>query len=366
MKKVHFWERALVELLEIPSVSGDETRAAEALHNLLSSQFPSARVEFIPVTEKRCNVRMVSGSPRFTLTSHLDTLPGWAPVTINDQHISGVGACSAKGQIISQLWGLNRAVEAGLEDFCCHYVIGQEIDGIGAEALVRNNPMTEYLVNGEPTGNRYARRCWGSIMLDLVVKHSHSDLGAVDARSAVHQLIEDLQPLTQLAREDLRINVGLISGGSAANSTAERAAAAVCITYGESFDRCLALLSDAVTHAKMEIKTLREPTALFVPARYERSSVDVEFSSACSIYNKLFRHVILYGPGTRVKDASASTEKLSRAELDHAAWELCDLCLEMAGLSGVHSMHPDYDRNQIPHSRPLIDIQLSHVQRGRL
>ncbi len=334
MKRVHFWERALVELLEIPSVSGDEIEAAEALRNLLASQFPSASVELVPVTERRCNVRMVYGSPRFTLTSHLDTLPGWIPVTIDDEYISGMGACSAKGQIISQLWGLSRAVEAGLEDFCCQYVVGQEIDGIGAQALVRNTPTTEYLVNGEPTGNRFVRRCWGSVTLDLVVKQSHSETATVTTRSAVHQLIEDLLPLTQLGRDDLRINVGLISGGSAANSTAERATATIAITYADSFERCLALISDAITHSQVEIKTLREPTELYVPRRHESSCVDVEFGSACSIYTRHFPNVIMFGPGSRGK-ASLLSEKLSRSELDRAAWDLCDLCLDLVGNARV-------------------------------
>lgn len=337
MKRVHFWERALVELLEIPSVSGEEIEAARALRDLLSSQFPSASVELVPVTEKRCNVRMVYGSPQFTLTSHLDTLPGWIPVTIDDEYISGMGVCSAKGQIISQLWGLSRAVEAGLEDFCCQYVVGQEIDGIGAQALVRNNPTTEYLVNGEPTGNRFVRRCWGSVTLDLAVKQCRSETATATTRSAVHQLIEDLLPLTQLAREDLRINVGLISGGSAANSTAERATAAIAITYADSFDRCLALISDAVTHSQIEIKALREPTDLFVPRRYQGSCVDVEFGSACSVYTRHFPNVIMYGPGSRGKTSTLS-EKLSRSELDRAAWDLCDLCLDLAGHTAVHPM----------------------------
>jgi acetylornithine deacetylase len=289
------------------------------------------------VTEKRCNVRMVYGSPRFTLTSHLDTLPGWIPVTIDDEYISGLGACSAKGQIISQLWGLSRAVEAGLEDFCCQYVVGQEIDGIGARTLIRNNPTTEYLINGEPTGNRFVRKCWGSLTLDLVVKQSSSDTAGAKTRSAVHQLIADLQPLTQLASDDLRINVGLISGGSTANSTAERATAAIAISYGDSFERCLALISDAVTHAQIEIKALCEPTNLFVPRRYEGSSVDLECGSACSIYTKHFPHVMLYGPGSGGK-ASAVSETLSRSELDQAAWEICDLCLELAGHADLYPM----------------------------
>ncbi len=337
MKKVHFWERALVELLEIPSVSGDEIEAARALQELLSSQFPCASVELVPVTEKRCNVRMVCGTPQFTLTSYLDTSPGWIPVAIDDEQISGRGACSAKGQIVGQLWGLTRAVEAGLEDFCCHYVIGQEIDGIGAQALVRNNPKTEFLINGEPTANRFVRRCWGSLTLDLVVDQSSVGTATANTGSAVHLLIEDLQALTRIVHPDLRINVGLISGGSTATSTAERATAAIAVTYRCSSEYSLALISDAVTHARMEVKTQREPTKLFVPARYESSSIDVEFGSACPIYAPHFPHVMLYGPGTS-GTTSVASEKISRAELDRAAWELCNLCLECAGQAGVHTV----------------------------
>jgi acetylornithine deacetylase len=329
MKKVHFWEKALVELLKIPSVSGNESTVSGALRDLIGSQFPFASVELVPVTERRCNVRALYGSPRFTLTSHLDTRPGCIPVTIDDETITGRGACNAKGQIVSQLWGLARAVEAGLEDFCCHYVIGEEIDGIGARELVRSNPRTDYLINGLPTGNRFVERCWGSVTLDLVVTDAQSCTAPSASGSAVHRLLEDLEDLTKLDRRDLRINVGLISGGSTATSVAERASAAIGVIYRESFSECLALLSNAVSHSKISVKALREPAQLFVPSSDDSNSIEVEFGSSCSLYSKHFPHVVLYGPGD-VGDTTARTEAMSRAHLNRSARDICGLCLELA------------------------------------
>lgn len=319
------WCETLENFIRVPSTTGQEHDAALFLHSILQAHFPNAETTLIVVDGQRCNVRCLKGSPALTLTSHFDTVPGDVAVQRDDYRIVGRGACDAKGQIIAQLWGLSLAVEQGLSDYCCHFVVGEETDGIGARALLKNNPSTPYLLNGEPTGNRFVSKCWGAA--DLVLRATgtarHSSLGT--EHSAIHALVRDLQRLIAADIPTVSINVGRINGGTAPNVQAENASAALCVRMSDDAESALEIVRTIVRECEVVLPAAPlVPISLFVPGREAAHAIETKFSSDCSVYADAFEKVMLFGPGD-IQYAHTSYEFISVEELQAASKQIAHL-----------------------------------------
>ena len=221
------WEQLLLDMIRIPSLSGDEQHVAVTLEQRLKALFPEADVERQVVSEDRWNIIMSKGTPQVTLTTHIDTVPGGSEPTYTAERMYGRGACDAKGQVAAQLWGLELAIAKGLRDYRCAFVVGEETDAIGAQMLLAL-PTTPYILNGEPTGNRFVRRSWGCLELEVFASgvSAHSSLGT--DHSAIHTLIADVANLLQDLPEGVSLNVGTIKGGVASNVQAPFASCDIC------------------------------------------------------------------------------------------------------------------------------------------
>lgn len=319
------WSEALESFVRIPSTTGQERQAAHFLQTLLKERFSDAETTLIPVEGNRCNVRCVKGSPSLTLTSHFDTVPGEVPIQRDDYRVVGRGACDAKGQIIAQLWGLSLAVEQGLSDYCCHFVVGEETDGAGARTLLSHNPRTPYILNGEPTRNKFVSKCWGAadIVLRATGTARHSSLGTEN--SAIHALVRDLQRLMLVDAPTVSINVGKIHGGTAANVQAENASAVLCVRMSDNADSALEVLHRTIKECELTVPSAPLlPITLFVPATETSSAIEVKFSSDCSVYAQAFDKVMLFGPGD-IQYAHTSYEFISLDELQAAATRIAAL-----------------------------------------
>jgi acetylornithine deacetylase len=319
------WCEILESFIRIPSTTGHEHEAAFFLQALLKERFLDAETSLIPIEGERCNVRCIKGSPSLTLTSHFDTVPGDVAVQRDEFRIVGRGACDAKGQIIAQLWGLSLAIEQGLSDYCCHFVVGEETDGVGARTLVSNNPKTPYILNGEPTGNRFVSKCWGAadVLLRATGTARHSSLGT--EHSAVHALVRDLHRLIAADIPTVSINVGRINGGTAANVQAESASALLCVRMSDNAESALEILHTIVRECEVVIPAAPLiPITLFVPGSDASTSIETKFSSDCSVYAGSFDKVMLFGPGD-IQYAHTSYEFISVSELEAAAKRIASL-----------------------------------------
>jgi acetylornithine deacetylase/succinyl-diaminopimelate desuccinylase-like protein len=318
------WEQILFELLSVPSVTGNERAVAEVLESHLRRWFPSAVVWRQSISDDRWNLIMERGDPTFTLTSHMDVVPGGPVPAWTADTIIGRGACDAKGQIVAQLWGLHAALARGITDYRCAYVVGEESDAVGAQALLHLKP-TQYILNGEPTENRFVKRAWGSLDLELSTagRSAHSSLGTSD--SAIHKLVSELSVLLANQPEDLSFNVGVIRGGLAANVQAPFAACDICVRIRGSSTSLEGYLPQILKEARWVFKS--PPTSgleLYVPKDEAASSIEVRFASDCSLYVQRYDRVMLFGPG-RIQDAHTDNESLSRAALREAAGRICDM-----------------------------------------
>ncbi len=133
----------LVELVSIPSVSGEETEAAEALAAFFEAHDREVWIDDIG------NVR-APGDDTVLLTSHIDTVPGDIPVEIEDgddgPELWGRGSVDATGSLVAMAIA---AVETGASFVG---VVGEESTSRGAWYLTDHREPPELIINGEPSG----------------------------------------------------------------------------------------------------------------------------------------------------------------------------------------------------------------------
>ena len=129
----------LVDLVSIPSVSGDESACAERLAAFFETHDREVWIDEVG------NVR-APGDDSVLLTSHIDTVPGDVPVRVEDGTLWGRGSVDAKGPLVAM------AVAAVRTGVSFVGVVGEETDSRGARYLVENHEEPEVVVNGEPSG----------------------------------------------------------------------------------------------------------------------------------------------------------------------------------------------------------------------
>lgn len=312
------WEQVLLELIGTPSCSGAEQAVAVVLEREMRRSFPQAQVYRQPLADGRWNVVMEFGSPRSTLTSHLDVVPGGPVVRSDGEYIFGRGACDAKGQIVAQLWGAQMAFQEGLRDLRCAYVVGEEDDGVGARAFLEL-PPTRYLINGEPTQNRFVSYGWGigEVEVSATGTSAHSALGTPD--SAIHKLLGDLAGALKAQPPEVLMNIGVLSGGTVSNVQAAAARAEVCARFRGAVESFAMFLDLQLRQSQWRWRAPAMPgVQLYVPAAHREQAIEVKFYSDCATYARAYERVMMVGPG-RIEDAHTDTECISRRELRAAA-----------------------------------------------
>ena len=135
--------RLLTELVSIPSVSGEEIEAAEALAAFFERHNRDVWIDDIG------NVR-APGDDSVLLTSHIDTVPGEIPVEINDgddgPELWGRGSVDATGSLVAMAIA---AVDTGASFVG---VVGEESTSRGAWYLTDHREAPDLIINGEPSG----------------------------------------------------------------------------------------------------------------------------------------------------------------------------------------------------------------------
>lgn len=128
----------VIDLVNIPSVSGDETDCATRLVEFFEEQGREVYLDEVG------NVR--APGTEVLLTSHIDTVPGDIPVHVSDDILWGRGSVDAKGSVAAMAMA---AVETGASFVG---VVGEEAESRGARYLIEDRDAPETLINGEPSG----------------------------------------------------------------------------------------------------------------------------------------------------------------------------------------------------------------------
>ncbi|CDK26439.1 unnamed protein product [Kuraishia capsulata CBS 1993] len=301
------------KLIEIPSVSKEETLVADFLKGYLEEK--GLTVETIPLDDGtgRYNIYAYQGTTRATkvlLTAHIDTVPPYIPFYVEGDRIYGRGSNDCKGSIASQLTALFELQESGAVkegDVSVLLVVGEEIGGDGMhKASATLGDLWDTVIFGEPTENKLAVGHKGIYMFKVKVtgKAAHSgypELG-IDANRIMIKLAANLYaadwPISETLGET-NVNIGTFSGGVAGNVVSPYAEFTTVIRNSADSETIDAIVGNAIgdqEHVDFELVQKNDPVYL----NYKVPGFDsfiASYSTDVPFLNGNFTRY-LYGPGS--------------------------------------------------------------------
>lgn len=160
----------LVELINIPSVTGDEEEIATALEFRISGRRPVRRIGNALVAGEP------TGRPLIALYGHTDTVPVQdnASASVGDGRVTGLGASDMKSGLAVMVHLLeDEAVASGPNDVVCIFYDREEgpIDDNGLEAVLDEVGFladAELSIVLEPTDLKVEVGCNGAFNADVV------------------------------------------------------------------------------------------------------------------------------------------------------------------------------------------------------
>jgi len=323
-------------LIDIPSVTGDETAVGRFLMSYLMEL--GYRVETQEIERGRFNVIATTDQPaRVVLSTHMDTVPPFIPSREDEENIYGRGACDAKGIIAAQIAAAERLRAGGQKGIGLLFTVDEELGSKGAQAANNHSLASEcrFLINGEPTDNRLAVGTKGSMRLMITTEGRSAHSAYPEAgESAVEKLIDVLESLRECVWPsdsffgETTCNIGVIAGGTRPNVIPDHARAELQIRLGTDTDQVKKVVSEAVAgRAHIEYSSAHNPVRLFeVPGLEQcivRFTTDIPYLSN-------WGQPILLGPGS-ILDAHTEHERVSKSELEEAVELYVKLAEQLLG-----------------------------------
>ncbi len=311
-------------MIDIESVTGNERMMGQYLYDYLQplATKHGGTVERLKVAEDRYNVFVQWGRPEIVLSTHMDTVPPFIPSKEDDEYIWGRAACDTKGIIASMLKAVEALLDDGVTNLGMLFVVGEEIDGIGAHTANENSPGSKYLINGEPTENRLALGSKGNLRVEIEAtgKMAHSayeELGD----SAINKLLDNLQNLRDLKLpEDPLLgpstcSIGLISGGRAANVISDHASATAVVRVVTDMDEAIKLVRSAFD-GRVKVTMPVQTKALRLKSVPGFETTVVKYTTDIPKLTN-WGEPLLLGPGS-IQVAHTSEERVPKQQLTEA------------------------------------------------
>jgi acetylornithine deacetylase len=318
-------------LINIESVTGREKACAEFVRDYLAAR--KFQVELQPVAGDRANVFAFRGTPEVVLSTHLDTVPPFFPAREDAEFIYGRGACDAKGILASQIVAAERLLDAGVEDLALLFLVGEEAISDGAHEANLHPRGSRYIINGEPTENKLVIGSKGMLRVDIRAKGKMAHSGYPHlGESAVEKLLDILADLRKLPlpQDPLlgasTLNVGVISGGRAANVIPDEAGAQVVIRTVEDAAPLRRKLS-TLLEGRCDFTFVRDTPVLRLEKREGFETAVVAFTTDLPSLTHWGRPFLL-GPGS-ITTAHTDHECVRKADLLHAVDLYCRLVCEL-------------------------------------
>ncbi|CAN9163956.1 unnamed protein product [Alternaria alternata] len=281
------------ELVNIPSISGDEVEGAEFLSEYLSNL--GYYVEEVPVGDTGTfnvfaypqELKDEGVWPEVLITSHIDTVPPFYPFERREENGTvyhfGRGTVDAKGPVATMIVASHKFFQSRTDtpSLGMLFVVSEETGGAGMKAFAQYASNTTFRAGifGEPTEGKLAIGHKGSLRVDLDVlgKSSHSAYPWLGV-SAINYLTEAIVALNMLEpalpRSELlgatTLNAGVIAGGVAGNVVPEHANASIVVRIARSED-------DAVDVVQDMMAGMLSP--IVARAKAENATFDVRFSN---------------------------------------------------------------------------------------
>lgn len=328
------------DLVALESITGSEEPVVEYLERELNEMGLVVRSEVIAAGRR--NLYAGPERPAVLFCTHTDTVPPFLPPREDSEYIYGRGACDTKGIQACMLAAGRKLLAAGNQDFGYLFVVGEEVDNIGARTANRSVRCGHVIV-GEPTDNRVAVGHKGVLALRVqvagVAAHSaYPDKGD----SAVHRLVAALHRLqsTDFGNSDVlgpaSVNIGTVRGGVAPNVFAPSAEATVVVRVVEDIDatetRVRECFRDPLTGEEDPNVELEILSRMKIP-RLERvegfPETVVSFGTDVPFLEDVGK-AVLFGPGS-ILDAHTDGEKVEKAALIQAVDDYVGIARRVSG-----------------------------------
>ena len=318
------------ELIDIPSVTGEEFEIGNSLAELLSRL--GYHVELQDIADERANIiATTEATPRVVLSTHIDTVPPFIASREDDEFIYGRGACDAKGIIAAQVAAAENLRAAGVKEIGLLFTVDEEVTSAGAK-VANDHPAAascEFLVNGEPTDNRLAVGTKGSLQVKINTegRAAHSAYPE-QGDSAIEKLLELLQGVrtTEWPVDEkfgaTTCNIGVISGGARANVIPDQAQAILQIRLAKDAASIQQLLEAKINgRGSLDYTSVHDPVDLMTVDGFEtmlaRFTTDIPYLSK-------WGKPLLIGPGS-ILVAHTQDECVAKSELLRAVEIYTDL-----------------------------------------
>lgn len=308
------------ELIDIPSVTGEEFEIGNSLAELLSRL--GYQVVLQELSKDRDNViATTSAPPIVVLSTHMDTVPPHFSAREDDEYIHGRGACDAKGIMAAQIAAAEKLRAEGLDQIGLLFTVDEEATSAGAR-IANDHPIassSRYLINGEPTDNRLAIGTKGSVQVTITARGraAHSAYPE-QGESAIEKLLDVLNAIRKIewpgdeTLGETTCNIGVISGGTRANVVPDEAQTTLHIRLATDSNSMKELLEAAVAgRASLEYKSVHDPVRLMALDGLEQTIV--RFTTDIP-YLTNWGTPLLIGPGS-ILDAHAEHERVAKSEL---------------------------------------------------
>jgi acetylornithine deacetylase len=257
------------------------------------------------------------------LSTHLDTVPPFFPAHEDADHIYGRGSCDAKGILAAQVSAAERLKKDGVEDFALLFLVGEETVSDGAREANRHPRGSRYIINGEPTENKLVIGCKGNLRIDIRARgkmaHSAYPHLGVNAIDKLLDVLADLRKIPLPVSPVLgpcTMNVGVITGGRAANVVADQAVAQIVIRSVENSEPLRRKITEIIA-GRCELEIVRD-TPLLLMEKLDGYETDVvAFTTDLPSLTNWGRPLLL-GPGS-ISMAHTERECVRKADLVAAA-----------------------------------------------
>jgi acetylornithine deacetylase len=311
------------QLIDIPSITGDEQAVADFLATYLASL--GYEVERQEVSTDRFNVIATTGeSPRIVFSTHMDTVPPFSESSEDGEYIYGRGSCDAKGIIAAQVFAAEQLRNDGLNGVGLLFTVDEELSSAGAQVANKHALAREcrFLINGEPTDNRLATGTKGSLRLFITTEGRAAHSAYPEAgESAIEKLLDILDEIRACDWPndsffgDTTCNIGVLSGGTRPNVIPDHARAELQIRLATDIERVKKVVEQAVSgRAEVEYASAHDPVRLFSVPGFDdcvvRFTTDVPYLSN-------WGRPLLLGPGS-ILDAHTNHERIAKHELERA------------------------------------------------
>jgi acetylornithine deacetylase len=311
------------ELIDIPSITGDEARVGHFLSEYLRDL--GYQIGHQQVAENRFNVfAKNNNAPYVWFSTHMDTVPPFIKSSEDEEFIYGRGSCDAKGIIAAQIFAAERLRREGRSAVGLLFTVDEELSSMGAQAANNLGEAREcrYLINGEPTDNRLATGTKGSVRVFITTEGRAAHSAYPEAGdSAIEKLLDILQDIRAVEWPGdsffgtTTCNIGVLTGGTRPNVIPDKARAELQIRLGIDIEHVKRLLENAVAgRGRLEYASAHNPVRLFSVPDFDdtvvRFTTDIPYLSN-------WGQPLLLGPGS-ILDAHTDHERISKRELENA------------------------------------------------